>query len=74
VNERLLKVDKDLDFLRKLFSRYDERQQKAKRDKLSKGVDFFNYLCKFYQAKLKKAIDDEIAAVKAKIAEAKASS
>ena len=32
VNDRLLKVDKDLDFIRKIFGRHDERQQKAKRD------------------------------------------
>jgi hypothetical protein len=32
VNDRLLKVDKDLDFIRKIFGRHNERQQKAKRD------------------------------------------
>ncbi len=26
VNDRLLKVDKDLDFIRKLFGRHEERQ------------------------------------------------
>ena len=74
MNDRLLKVDKDLNFIRKLFGRHNERQQKTKREKLSKGVDFFHNLCTFDPAKLKKEIDDEIVAVEAKIAEAKADS
>ena len=74
MNDKLLKVDKDLDFIRKIFGGYYERQQKAKRNKLSKGVDFFHNLCTFDPAKLKKAIYDEIEAVEAKIAEAKAGS
>ena len=72
VNDRLLKVDKDLDFIKKTFTRHDERQQKAKRDKLTQGVDFFQNLCIFDPAQLKKAIDDEIAAVEAKIVIVKA--
>ncbi len=41
VDDRLLKVDRDLDFIRNIFARHDERQGKGKRQKLTKGVAFF---------------------------------
>jgi hypothetical protein len=41
VNDRLLKVDKDFDVIRKMFTRHDERQGKAKQQKLAKGAAFF---------------------------------
>ena len=74
MNDRLLKVDKDLDFIRKLFARHDERQGKAKRDKLAKGLAFLQSLCTFDPYELKKTIEEEIAAIEAKIVESKAGS
>ena len=41
VNDRILKVDKDLDFMRKMFGRHDEKQGKAKKQKLAKGAAYF---------------------------------
>jgi hypothetical protein len=41
VNDRLFKVDKDLDVISKMFARHDERQGKAKQQKLAKGAAFF---------------------------------
>ena len=41
VNNRLLKVDKDFDVIRKMFARHDEKQGKAKQQKLVKGAAFY---------------------------------
>ena len=65
VNDRLLKVNKDLDVLRKIFSRHDEQLQKGKQQMLNKGAAFFQNLCSFDPNKLKQKLDEEIAAVKA---------
>jgi hypothetical protein len=41
VNDRILKVDKDLDFIKKIFRRHDEKQSKTKKPKLAKGAAHF---------------------------------
>ena len=41
VNDRIMKVDKDLDFIRKMFGRHDKKQGKAKIKKLTKGAAYF---------------------------------
>ena len=74
VNDRLLKVEKDLDVLRKIFGRHDEQQQKNKRQMLNKGAAFFQNMCSFDPKELKEALNDEIKSVEAQIALAKAGS
>jgi hypothetical protein len=41
VNDRIMKVDKDLDFIRKMFGRHDKKQGNAKMKKLTKGAAYF---------------------------------
>jgi hypothetical protein len=41
VNDRIMKVNKDLDFIRNMFGRHDEKQEKAKKQKFSKGSAYF---------------------------------
>ncbi len=53
VNVNVMKVDKDLDVLRKMFARHDERQGKAKQQKLIKGAAFFQNLCTFDSREMK---------------------
>ena len=47
VNDRLLKVDRDLDVIRNMLVRDKERQGKAKQQKLANGATFFQKLCTF---------------------------
>ena len=57
-----------------MFAQHDERQGKAKMQKLVKGAAFFQNLCKFYPNDMKKKLADEIAAIEAQIEKAKADS
>ena len=69
-----MKVDKDLDFLRKMFACHDEQQQKGKRKMLAKGAAFLQNLCIFDPNDLQKALDEEIAMIEAQLAQARAAS
>ena len=65
VNDRLIKVEKELEVLRKIFDRHEGRQNKRHLQRLTKGAAFFQNLCIFYSNELKNALNDEIAAVEA---------
>jgi hypothetical protein len=41
VNDRILKIDKDVDFIKKIFGRHDEKQSKTQKPKLAKGAAHF---------------------------------
>jgi hypothetical protein len=56
VNDRLFKVERDLNVVRKIFVRDNERQGKAKQQKLARYAAFFHKLCTFDSKELKKRL------------------
>ncbi len=62
-----MKVEKDLNVIRKIYDWHNEYQQKGKRRMLAKGVTFFQLLCIFDPNVMKKALDDEIVNVERRL-------
>ena len=72
VTDRFAKVKKDLNAVKRIFARYDERQLKCKRAPLKKEAHLFEALCVFDPTQIDDLLTEELNAVEAEIAKSKA--
>jgi hypothetical protein len=73
VTDRFQKVNKDLNAVKRIFARFEDRQLKGKQPPLKKGARFFEALCVFDPAQIYELLNEEINAVEVEIAKSKAS-
>lgn len=57
--ESLKRVQEELNNIKSILAKHNERQQQANRPGLSKGAEFFEALCKFDATKLIAALNHE---------------
>ena len=63
LNDRFMKVNKDLSVCQKIITCYDSKQQASSGVPLHLGANFFEEMCVFDAENINRALDEEIARI-----------